>query len=70
MRVEGLRKVGVGRVSSAGEDGSGEWKAEMSEDGLYGLGFGEHSDEIEAAVAVRAFQGINVVDSFEKRRPF
>ena len=42
----------------------------MVEYGSYGNGLGEDGDELEAAVATRASEGVDVVDSFQKGGPF
>jgi hypothetical protein len=42
----------------------------MFEYGSQWLGFGDDGNKLETAVAAWAFQGIDVVDSFEKSGPF
>jgi hypothetical protein len=42
----------------------------MVEDVVDGLGLGDDSDKFEAAVAAWAGERVNVVDTFEERRPF
>jgi len=69
LGVDRLREIGEGRVASAGEDGGHGREAEVGEDSGYGLGLGENGDEIEAAIAARTCESINVVDSFEECGP-
>lgn len=70
MGLERSWEVGVGRVACAGEDGRGRGQPKMFKYGSYRLGLSDDSDKLKPAVAVGAFQGIDVINPFEKCCPF